>query len=228
MSGKITALEVQKRNKERVNVYLDGDYAFSVDLMSAARLRKGQMLSDADITALRDQDVISKAFERSIRYLSTRPRSVQEIRRKLKEKDIPENAIDVVIARLEEHGYVNDAEFARLWIRDRSTFNPRGPMALRSELRSKGISQSIIDELLNDLGTTDLAMQAAQTKLSSLRGLDKPTFRKKLGGFLARRGFKYDTIREVTDALMDELDNNSEMDKRELFFQDPMDDIIEE
>jgi regulatory protein len=228
MSGKITALEVQKRNKERVNVYLDGDYAFSVDLMSAARLRKGQVLSTAEVASLRDEDVVSKAFERSIRYLATRPRTVQEIRRKLKQKETPDNAIEIVIARLEDHGYVNDAEFARLWIRNRSEFSPRGPMSLRSELRSKGVSQAIIDEVLTDLGTTELAMQAARQKVSSLRGLDQFTFRKKLSSFLGRRGFKYDTIREVIDVLIDELENNPEMDHSEIFFQDPMDDIIEE
>lgn len=228
MSGKITALEVQKRNKERVNVYLDGEYAFSVDLMSAARLRKGQVLAKSEIAALKDEGIISKAFERSLRYLASRPRTVQEIRRKLKEKDTPEDAIDAVIERLEKFGYVNDAEFARLWIRDRSEFSPRGPMALRSELRSKGISQNIIDEALNDLGTTELAMQAARKKLRSLRGLDQFTFRKKLSGFLGRRGFRYDTIREVIDTLIDELENNPEMENEEAFFEDPMDDIIEE
>jgi SOS response regulatory protein OraA/RecX len=101
-------------------------------------------------------------------------------------------------------------------------------MALRSELRSKGVSQTIIDDVLTDLSTTELAMQAARQKMNSLGGLDQFTFRKKLSSFLGRRGFRYDTIRDVIDVLIDELENSPEMDTSESFFQDPMDDIIEE
>ncbi|MCI0353322.1 MAG: hypothetical protein L0Z53_28210, partial [Acidobacteriales bacterium] len=77
----ITALEVQKKNKERVSVYLDGEYAFSLSLVEAARLRKGQALAEDDIHALQGQDEIGKAVDRAARFLAYRPRSVQEVRR---------------------------------------------------------------------------------------------------------------------------------------------------
>ena len=82
----VTTLEIQKRNKELVNVYLDGEYAFALDIMAAAHLQKGQQLSDEEIAELQNQDEITRAIDRAVRFLSYRPRSVHEIRRNLADK----------------------------------------------------------------------------------------------------------------------------------------------
>ena len=96
----ITALEIQKRNKERVNVYLDGEYAFSLDIMAAAQLHKGQPLDDEAVAGLQAQDEVARAVDRAVRFLTYRPRSVHEIRRNLAEKQTPDVVIDAALEPL--------------------------------------------------------------------------------------------------------------------------------
>jgi regulatory protein len=117
--GTITALEIQKRNKERVNVYLDGEYAFSLALIEAAKLRKGQPLTDAEIDALRGEDDVTRAVDYAANFLSYRPRSVAEVRRNLEKKDLSEVVIEQAIDRLQQLGYVDDVAFARYWLENR-------------------------------------------------------------------------------------------------------------
>lgn len=207
-SGKITAIEIQKRNKERVNIFLDGEYVFSMMLIEASNLRKGQHLTPADITALKDEDDIQKAVERAVKFLSYRPRSTAEVRRNLIKHDTPEPVIEITIERLEGFGYLDDHAFARFWLENRDNFKPRGPRALRYELRQKGIEPTIINELLDEMDVQDAAYRAGQTQLRKLQGLHQQEFKHKLGNFLQRRGFNYGVSRDVIEQLISELANN--------------------
>lgn len=207
MASTITALEVQRHNKERVNVYLDGEFAFGLTLIEAAHLRKGQQLSATEIGALKATDAVEQAYERAVRFLGNRPRSIAEVRRNLSDKEVDASAVDEVIARLEARGYVDDAAFARFWVANRQQFKPRGSRALRFELREKGVPNPIIDEILAEVDVSEAAYQSAREKARRLRGLDKREFRNKLGAYLARRGFDYDTIGEVIQRLIDEKDD---------------------
>lgn len=225
MAGKISGLEIQKNNKNRVNVFLDGEYAFSLGLMEAAPLRKGQHLSDADIQQLQDADHLTQAYERAVRFLATRPRSVSEVRRKLAEKKTPTSIVDTVIGRLEATGYLNDPEFARYWVENRQESSPRGAMALRMELREKGVPSNVIDEALRDQDGESVALRAAEKKARTLRRTDKRDFRQKMTSFLMRRGFDYETVRTVIDQLIEQLETDGDP-----FFTDLNgdDDTIEE
>lgn len=205
MGRTITSIQVQKRNKERVSVFLDGEYAFGLPMIEAARLCKGQILADEDIAKLQAIDERHQAFEYAVRFLGHRPRSIREIRRRLKRRDVEDVVIDHVIERLESLGYVDDLEFARWWVRNREQFKPRGPMALRAELREKGINNAFIDQAITELvDPLDSARKAAQKKASSYRRTDDITFRRRMTGYLSRRGFDYDTVRTVIDELLDE------------------------
>ncbi|MBN1681432.1 MAG: RecX family transcriptional regulator [Anaerolineae bacterium] len=205
MGRTITALEVQKRNKERVNVYLDNEFAFGLPLIEAARLHKGQVLSGDDIAQLRTIDEVTRAVDHAATLLARRPYSAAEIRRNLKSKQIAPDIIDQALARLTQLGYVDDRAFVQFWIENRERFKPRGPRALRVELRQKGITSDLIDEALTEIDTHDSAYRAAQEKVSRLRGLTQDDFQIKLGAFLARRGFDYGTVRDIVDRLANEL-----------------------
>ena len=207
MKRTITALEIQKGNKERVNVYLDGEFAFGLPIMEAARLKKGQTLSPTEIEALRTVDVVSQAYDHAVRLLARRPYSRAEIRRNLAAKQYPPHVIDEVLAKLGERGYVDDRAFARYWIENRERFKPRGPKALRYELRRKGIADAIIEEALSGLDPLDSARRAAQQRARRLRGLSRRDARQKLGQYLARRGFGYDTIRDVVTEILNDLND---------------------
>ncbi len=206
MPGKITALEIQQRNKERVNVYLDGEYAFSLTMIEAARLRREQVLSDAEITDLRARDAIERAVEQAVRFLSYRPRSIREIRQNLKEKGNEAPVIDQVIDRLETLGYVDDLAFARYWVQNRDEFRPKGPLALRQELNQKGISARLIDQVLDELDFADAAYRAALQQSRRWQSLNRQQFRAKLYPYLARRGFLAATCQDVIDRLIEELE----------------------
>jgi regulatory protein len=204
--GVVTSLEIQKRDKERVNVYLDGKFAFSLNLMEAAQLRKGQVLTEAEIEALQGDDTIIRAVNQAARFLSYRPRSVQEIRQNLAEKNIDETVIDTAIERLTEMGYVDDLAFARFWVENRSAFKPLSPQALRYELRQKGIADSTIREVLAEVDAEETAYRAALGRAQRLRGTTHRDFREKIAAFLQRRGFSYDDIHDTTQRLLNELD----------------------
>lgn len=200
----ITALEVQKRDKERVNVFLDGEYAFSLSLIHAAPLRKGQTLTDQEINQLKSQDQLQRAVDQAARFLSYRPRSSTEIRDNLK-KRFDETTIDAAIEKLAELNYLDDRAFARYWVENRDTFKPRSTSALRYELRQKGLEHAVIDEVLNDFDNLSSAYRAAEAKVRRFRNLTETEFRNKISSYLQRRGFDYATIREAIAQLVDDL-----------------------
>lgn len=199
--GTITALSVQQRNQERVNVYIDDEFAFGLAYVAAAGLRVGQSLSQAEIQALQSQDTVEKAKDSAYRLINLRPRSTAEIQQSLSKKGYDPEVITQVIARLVELDFLNDETFAQYWVEQRDTFNPRSHMALRQELQEKGVSRSLIDTALTASDETITARAAAEKKARQLARYPEETFKLKLGQFLQRRGFNYALIKEITDEL---------------------------
>jgi regulatory protein len=209
----ITAIRVQKKNKERVSIDLDGKFAFGLSRIVAAWLRVGQNLSDAEIEKLHAQETNETAYLRALNLLSYRPRSSAEIRARLQKQDTADEVIEDVLARLQRTDLVNDRKFARIWVENRSEFSPRGRRALRVELRQKDISPEIIEEVLEKIDEPELAYRAGAKKARNLKNKDRQEFRRKLSAFLARRGFDYETIKPVLNQLW-ENGNTSTMDWR--------------
>jgi len=203
MGGRITALRVQRRNRNRVNVYLDGRFAFGLAAIEAARLRVGQVLSDEDIARLRQRDTAERAAGRALDLLSYRPRSEAEIRERLTERYDPETAGEV-LERLRRSGLVDDREFARYWVQNRLEHNPRGAVALRQELYQKGVDESAIEEALAEYDEEEAATRAAEMARRKLRGLPPDVFRRRLTDYLLRRGFSYGVVRAVVQQALEE------------------------
>jgi regulatory protein len=206
VEGKITALTFQKRNSERVNVYLDGHFAFGLAAIRAARLRVGQSLSAREVAELRDQDTEERAFDRALNLLSYRPRSAAELSRRLQQADFSPAAVKAALCRLESLGLVDDLAFARYWVKNREDFRPRGRRMLRWELRQKGIPSTTIDQVLESLSEADSALRLARKRGSRLRRLDEATFRQRLSGYLARRGFPYAIVADAVRQAWQEIE----------------------
>lgn len=203
---KVTSLERQKKNQERVNVYLDGDFAFGLNIMDALQLKKGQELDDQTIAELKNKDAIVKAIDVAANLLSYRPRSSHEIRQKLTKKGYDEFVIETAIERMTNLKYLDDRAFAKFWIESRNRSKPRGKRALQYELRNKGVSDAIVRELLEDMVDEQSgAYQAAQKRIRRMRGKTEYEFKKKVGAFLQRRGFNYEAINQALDAIIEEL-----------------------
>ncbi len=218
MAGQITALQRQKRNSERVSVYVDGAYAFALPALEAVKLRREQHLSDQEIGALKTLDLRAKAYEQAVRFLAVRPRSVWEVRQKLEryrsrqKESLAEAHIDWITDKLLEQGYLNDEEFARFWVEQRNQFKPLAPRALRYELLRKGIAERTIEGVLDGAVDADAAaLQAARSQARRWRALDEETFHKRMAAFLQRRGFSWAVVRDVLEQSWQEmLDENDD------------------
>jgi regulatory protein len=201
MGKKITAIQPQKRNPNRVSIHLDGEFAFGLARFTAAWLTVGQELDQAKIDRLLAEDAAEAAYQRALRFLSYRPRSEKEVVDNLRKHETPEYIIAEVIERLSETGLIDDVKFTRLWIENRSEFRPRGSYALRAELRQKGIGDDAIESALGGVDEAVLALQAGRKKAARVKETDEQVFRQKMYGFLSRRGFNYEIITEAVNTL---------------------------
>jgi len=208
MEHRITALTAQKRNQQRVNVYLDGEFAFGLSRIVAAWLQVGQVIGDDKIELLKAEDEREVAFQQAVRYLSYRPRSEAEVRQQLESHDLSEQAIQDAVERLARNGLLDDSRFANTWVENRSEFRPRGRRALAFELRRMGVSPQVIESSLEGIDENELAYQAGLKQVRKYQRLEWQDFRQKLIAFLARRGFSYEVSNPIAARLWAEQHQN--------------------
>ena len=141
------------------------------------------------------------AYDAAVRYLGGRPHTVAEIHRHLRSKKFDVETSDHAIDRLRAQRYVDDEAFARWWVEQRERFKPRGQRALRTELAQKGVGRDAVELVLGERAP-DADVEQARRALSRplTRWADMPDAekRRKIHGYLAARGFDYETIDEVT------------------------------
>ncbi len=212
---RITALEPQVNNPERINLYVDGHFLLGVnaEIVLKMGLQVEQELLPEQLEQLRSEDAEQQAVDRALNYLSFRPRSREEVRRYLRRKETPPEIIEAALARLDRLDFVNDRTFTEFWIETRGQFNPRGAHALKHELRLKGVEREVVDELVDDEQDEERALRAGRKKAMSLvnvPNMDYARFRNRLGSFLQRRGFGYDVTTRTVRALWEELKEEPE------------------
>jgi regulatory protein len=195
----VTALKPQKRNTDRVNIFLDGEFAFGLMASAASGLRTGQILSETEIAALKELDEAEKAKKAALQLISRRPQSKVEIERKLRKNKYDDLIIDQVIDHLIAVNLLDDAAFAEYWVEQRETFRPRSRLALRQELRQKGISRAVIEAAVEQVDETSAARQAAAKQARRWTHLSEKEYRIKLGRYLQRLGYPYEIIRDTTN-----------------------------
>jgi regulatory protein len=211
-AGKITALRAQAKDPQRVNVFVDGEFALGVSLttITKAGLHVGKELSAEEFAKLEQTESGDKAYMAALRFLEARPRSTAEVRARLGRKDFTPEAIDAAIARLAELELIDDAAFARYWVQNRQAYRPRGAGALRDELRRKGIDADVASEILSDDALTGdesaSAWGLARGALHKYAGSrDRTAFMRRMGSYLQRRGYTFEIIRPILDQLWAEI-----------------------
>ena len=209
--GKITALCIGRRQRKRVNVSLDGWFAFSLEAEVAIKegLQVGQELSGSQIEALARSDHFHRCLNAANHYLSYRPRSESELRERLHQRGFNGDSVEVVLAKLKEQGLVDDMAFAQFWKGNRESFSPRSQWLTKLELRQKGVANNIIDQIADTIDDEDSAYRAALSKARSLSLSDYQSFRRRLGDYLKRRGFGYGVINHTVERLWQELGSGS-------------------
>jgi regulatory protein len=200
MAGTITALKAQ-RGKERVNIYLDGRFAFGLALVHAVWLKVGQKLSDDEIAELQAADTVEQARLRALDLISYRPRSVREVQLRLKKAGADDEAIAQVVERLKEAGLLDDDAFSRAWVDSRMRASPRSKRMIAWELRQRGVSGTDIEAALAEVDEEDAARRAALKRLPRLQGLTPMERKRKLYEHLARKGFDYETIERAIEKV---------------------------
>ena len=208
--GKITKLTVQDNNAARISVFIEGAFAFGLyqDLVLTHGLHTGLALSVAEQEALlaADRELVAKA--KALQYLAYRARTAEEVRRKLLRSDFDEATVEAVLARLHDLGYLDDEAYAHDYARARFRNRGYGPVRIRSELLRRGVGATLADAALEALaeepGTDPVAAAQAQAERRWPRLAREPDprkRRKKLSDFLVRRGFSYDVVRQVVEAV---------------------------
>ncbi len=207
-AGRVTALRPTKRDPDRIAVDLDGSFAFALPaaLVSDQRIDIGDMLDADRVNALLAADQASRATEAALVFLGYRPRSEKEVRDRLRRGGYEQDAIEHAISRLHEWRYLDDADFARRWVENRTAHRPRGRRLLQQELRHKGIDGEIARDAIDDadLDEAGAAEALARRRLPAYAGDEPAAVRRRLGAYLARRGYGYDIIRIALDRALGE------------------------
>ena len=209
-AGRVTALRPTTRDPDRIAVDLDGSFAFALPatLVADERIEVGDMLDGERVSSLLAAEQASRATEAALVFLGYRPRSEKEVRDRLRRGGFEPDAIEHAIARLHEWRYLDDADFARRWIENRTTHRPRGRRLLQQELRHKGIDSEIARDAIDEveLDETGAAETLARRRLPAYAGDEPAAIRRRLGAYLARRGYGYDVIRVALDRALGEED----------------------
>ncbi len=211
---KITRIETQKKARERKSIFVDDAFAAGVsnETLLRAGLRTGDSISPDQLASLEIAEERLKARATAYRFLSTRPRTEFEIRKRLAESDFPEVRIAETIDQLKQSGLINDEDFAGMFVRDALRRRSYGPRVLRRKMALVGLSSNLIEEALHNELDPDTeerkATEAAHKfmKRARMKRLDKKdqAGRAKLGAFLARRGFSWNVISSVFKCLSEQ------------------------
>ncbi len=197
MDRVVTELKIQNKNKNRTNVYLDGEFGFGIDNTLALTLHVGQELSEKQIADMLKRDEFDGAFHRANHFLGYKPRTSGEVTRKLLMLKYNDETAHEVIEKLTEQNLLDDKRFATQWVEERSSFKPKGKKVLAMELKRKNVDPEIIQQALVNLDSEGLALKAAHEYAQKLSEADRVKFKQRISGFLIRRGFEYSDIAPV-------------------------------
>ncbi|MCD4737262.1 MAG: recombination regulator RecX [Bacteroidales bacterium] len=146
-----------------------------------------------------DKQSIKLALNLALKYLSYQPRTVYEVKEHIKNKGFGEDIIEKIIETLLEKNYLNDTNFAKIFIESKVRNKPKSKFAFQYELHKKGINPSIVDAVLEQYNNQDLAIKSVRNKIKTWRKLDAEKFKKKMTNYLQYRGFSYDICLSTLD-----------------------------
>lgn len=204
-SGTVTRVSPQQATAERMNIYLDDRYAFSMSVRALGEhpVSVGDTLGEADVARLRDADEPDRAVASALNLLTHRGRSERELRQRLRMKGYTAGAIDAAIGKVIDWGYLNDERFAEAWVEQRQAGRPRSRRALANELREKGVAREIVETTIEAAEIDEVAdaRRLAADKWRKDASLEPDKRRQRTAAFLARRGYGWDVARQVLDEL---------------------------
>lgn len=197
---KITGMREGVRNPERVNVYVNNKYAFSLDISQVVELgvKVGRVISSAELEEFKKASEFGKMYQRALEWVLMRPRSTKECRdylyKKIYEKKMDKKYIDPIIEKLQAKKYLDDRRFAEYYVENRFVKKGVSEKRLRMELMKKGVSKDVVDEVMAGSERND--------REEILKIIVKKRNRyddEKLVAYLSRQGFSYQLSKELVE-----------------------------
>ncbi len=194
----------QQNNKNRVNLFLDGKFAFALDLENFVKLglKVGLELNEVEVQKITSEGEFSQVFQKLLNFATLRPRSYKEVSDWLKRKKVRESFQKKLINKLKKLDLLDDARFARWWVEERREFRPRSKKALYSELFKKGIDKNIIKQTLEETGIDEISLakrDLEKRKTKWTKYTDIYERKQKQMEYLARKGYGWDVIKKVVE-----------------------------
>lgn len=205
----ITKIEIQKRNKDRYSIYIDGEYSFGVyeNTLIKYNLRKGMQIEEDFLEDVLRKEEQECANNYALRLINFKMRTKEEIKRRMREKEYSDEVIEKTIDYLLYLNYLDDEEYATRFIKDRSNLKNIGSERIKRELYQKGIDKEIIDKEIEKIIDEDeeynKARELAIKKLNTTYKNDDRSARyRKLGSFLQRRGYSMRVVMNLLNELV--------------------------
>lgn len=199
---KITDLKQGVRNPDRVNVYVDGKFLFSLDVSQVVDLgvKVGLEISEDELTEFKRASEFGKLYQRALEWVLMRPHSEKEcrdyLRRKIFERNLDKNYIDKIVEKLKDKRYLDDCRFAEWYVENRFSKKGVSTKRLKMELLKKGVSKDIVEQVLKDSSRNDREELEKMIAKKRSRYPDD----EKLTAYLVRQGFPYDLVRELVQS----------------------------
>jgi regulatory protein len=210
----ITAIEAQQRHKHRRSIFVDGEFFAGVDqeVVALLSLKTGQTIKPADLKSILEREEEVRARELVLRWLDISARTRRQLADRLRLKGVEDEVAGRVLDRLQAAGVINDDAYAREWIKAKTRGGAMGRRRISAELARRGVDRDTAAGAMADEGSTDeteAVADLARRKAATYRGLDRDVARRRLVGFLSRRGFALEDIFRAVDAA---LPKNEESD----------------
>ncbi|MGD6966127.1 recombination regulator RecX [Rossellomorea vietnamensis] len=213
--GIITKISKQVKNDERYNIFIDGEYSFSVDeeILARFQMGKGEEIDEVAIAEIGYEDDVRKSFNLAIHYLSFRMRTEKEVWDYLMKKELGQAVADEAIQKLKEYKYLNDQEFAQAYVNTQINTSDKGPGTVERELAGKGVNKALIEEAMAAF-TKEIQLEKAMSLTNKLFKKYKKdsgiVAKQKIEQNLARKGYPFSII----NLAWQETDNEKSEDEK--------------
>ncbi|MBC7791289.1 MAG: regulatory protein RecX [Anaerolineae bacterium] len=206
----VTSITSSAKRTERFVILINDEpfATLTLDLIERLGLRVGMQVDDALAASVVSEAGLLATFDRAVRMLEARARSARELQRRLVQKGEPVEASAVAVERLIAAGLLNDASFSRQFARAKMTGAGIARRRLKHELLRKGVEEEVVDRAIQDMVSDDavdenaILERVARKKLRTLASADDVTKRRRLFGFLSRRGYDVADIQRVTRVVL--------------------------
>lgn len=196
----ITSFEKCKKNKDMLKVFIDGEYSLTIseeDYLLQGLYEKKEITQE-ELDYIKTNIIKKDVRACAVKYLSLRLLSEKELFEKLQLKGYDEEIINEVLLDLKSIGYINDMIYARKFVYERVKLKPKSKKMLKMELKKRGISDEVSDEVINNLDYDEtVAIKRLVKKRFGKYNLEDPKVIKKVYSFLMHRGFDYEKIKDI-------------------------------